>query len=176
MKQMIILLCLLTAILKGFSQDINDKVDSKYGFKDIKLEMKADSLLKTVKSKLIKGDKYKYAIYQIIDPKYLKIGEYRISLLTISIVFNKVYKIEFTAPDELSSNGVYNAMVELFGFPSHISKDHARKCSWNGNRAVVYFMESPLENKAEISFEAMALESDFQLIQSNKNTKTAKDF
>lgn len=167
-------LMLLLIIFSGYNSYSQKAIDKKYGFKDIRFEMNADSLFRKISAIKSKDSDKEFSIYNITDPMYLRIGDCKLVLLKVYAFNNKVDFI--TIKTEKSQFPELKAILfQMFG-KGFKSNSYIEKYAWLGNRVTGILDEDVVDNSATFSMQSKAGNKSFTEYMKTHAKKGAADF
>lgn len=151
-----------------------EKVDQKFGYKDIKLESNLETVIPKIKAKKLSGSNAINSTYKIEDLKYYKIGNNVLHDVSISFMNGKVHQINLIFKDTYGTD-ILSAMKELFGDPFQ-SNSYIDNCMWKGQSATAFYLENVAVGKGMVTIQSNKLESEFQAYKKTIDKGAASDF
>jgi hypothetical protein len=141
-----------------------NRIDAKFGYKDIKLESHESEVIKRIKCKKVTDNSLPGAVvYAITDPAYLSIGTCETQHVFLRFFKNKLTEIAIVAAGKGPSRCILKALTEnygpetsTFGWDYTVS-NVTRQNNWNGNKSFVYYSEDDTFTATKISIGSVSL-------------------
>lgn len=153
------------------AQTNSDKVDEKFGFRDIKLESTFSSL---ATKGLVKTTEDGDVKFYKLKSENLAIGEYKLSSISYVFYKGKLSQIIIESKGSTNSGGLLDLLKAQYG-EGFKSNRYIEKYLWSGEKAGIYYNQNSVDKSAVVVIFSKALQELEQKEKDEKNKKTAKD-
>lgn len=149
-------------------------VDVKYGFKDIKLEQNVSKLHSLVQIKKVESSDGK-DFYDVVDPKYKKVGQCNIKRVFFTAFKGKVMSIFVQTSNITNSQCLLETLQELFG-SGFQSNEYIERYAWFGQKCSVMYDENSVNHSAVTSIHSKIVEDSYEAYKKGIRNQGSKEF
>lgn len=130
------------------------KIDSIYGFKDLKLEASYSSF-KTVLGKKEILNKHEYSCL-VLDSSYLNIKTFKVQTIHVYFFDNKIRDIRLAVKDSVNLKGILEEFKKIYGLDGYESNNPGH--IWFGKTVSLNYTINDASNWGVISFRSQNME------------------
>jgi len=170
------LLCIgLLALLfsRTFSQNgqmFTDKIDARFGFRDIKLESDLNQLKSKQLLKIEDDGPKKYYKSKVED---LKLGDYHLKSVTYGFYKGQLMTINIETKGLSNSTGLLNILRESYG-NGFKGNEYLEQYLWKSEKVSILYDQNPVTNNAVVSITSTKLEDLSSAEEGEKDKKASK--
>jgi hypothetical protein len=173
MKQVLCLLvaCALSsfAISQYKSMD-KEQIDSKFGFRDIRLESPFSIFSN---KQLVKVEDEPMKKYYKSKIENLKIGDYSLKEITYIFYHDTLVTILLQTKGLINSNGILKILSETYG-QGYQSNQYIERYLWIGDKAMIYYDQNSVTNDAIVTISSNEFDLKMRDEESDRNKKAGK--
>jgi len=157
---------------QGLAAQGNPELDSRNGFKDIRLGTRADSVkgAKLKREFTEKGNVFSSQIYEVDHPDYSTIGEVRIKKVALTAYRNLIYGISVVTEKDPR---LMKALENLYGLSTYDARNN--RYFWRGDSLVLSY-ESQSRRDLLMEYKSLLVPKMMAKDREGKIDKIADDF
>lgn len=168
-----LLLVLLLASTAYVSQAQNGemdraKIDSKFGFRDVKLE---SPLSLFAKKQLVKIEEQPNTKYYKSKIENLKLGDYALKDITYVFFKDTLAEIMIQTKGYINSDGLLKIIKETYG-QGFQSNRYIERYLWSGDKSTIYYDQNSVTHDALLTISSTAMMLKMQESETERNKKT----
>lgn len=173
MKQILLLLNFIIAISSycQYKDMDGQKVDEKFGFRDIKLET---PFSKFSDKQLVKVEEEATKKYFKSKNENLKLGDYALNEITYIFFHDTLVSILIQTKGFLNSNGILKILNESYG-QGFQSNKFIERYLWMGEKATIYYDQNSITKDAIVTISSNDFDIKMRDDESERNKKTGKN-
>lgn len=174
MKLILLSLVFSHCLLFGQQYSHNQRVDEKYGFKELKFEMNEADFTKSVKNINTNTKEEGLVRYKITDERYAKVGSCELSEVYATF-FNKQLLSIVIKTKGTNSGCMLDVLTSQFG-DGFKSNQFMENYAWLGDKAVIMYDKNELDDDADIYMSSTPLSDKYTAFLKSKGISNSKDF
>ena len=152
-----------------------DYIDVKYGYKDLKFESSESDFLKKVKAQKKEIKNPGIIAYNILDQKYLKIGDCLLNNVEVTFVEGKLSYFRFIVLGNDKSKLLHSTMDGLFGKGLQMN-EYIEQFYYHGKTADAVFTKSVTLDGSSFTMSSYRMREEEDNVLKKLGSKNAKDF
>jgi hypothetical protein len=152
-----------------------DKLDVKYGFKDIKFEMSEAEVLAKVKSVQLDTKEPGLKKYKVLDAKYLNVGDCELSLVAFNFFDGKLMSINILTKGDLNFRCLLNSLNTQFG-TAFKDNEYIERYSWIGKKVFAMYEQNSINYSGDFYMNSTSMSDKYTEFNKNRDKKNGSDF
>lgn len=147
-----------------------DKIDEKFGFRDIKLET---PFSKFSNKQLVKVEEEPLKKYYTSKIENLKLGDYALKEVTYIFFHDTLATILIQTKGLINSGGLLKILSESYG-QGFQSNKYIERYLWMGEKATIYYDQNSVTKDAIVTISSNEFDIKIQDEESERNKKASK--
>jgi hypothetical protein len=144
MKKVFILLLACLSV-RSYAQTL-DKLDEKFGYKDLKLEMSEDAFIKQTGAARIAGGDSVYRSYKLSAAKYMHIDKCEVAAVQVDFYKGKLLDVIVEVKGHVNGQCTLDALTAAFGMGKQ-DDPNVKEYSWKTKKVFMLYSMGNINGK-----------------------------